>query len=125
MAPVRNVPAGTITRPPPEPAQVAIAAAKAAVFIVVPSPTAPKSVTRKCRRGNRGRRTEATIRSAAASAGDRAGRTDPGLAASTGAATPRALRRNMVRRSISDIVVLPGGMRGSLGVIAGRVMEVG
>src|SRR5580693_6438225 len=69
MAPVRKLPGGTITCPPPARLQAAMAAAKAAVFIVVPSPTAPKWVTSKFRGGNHGRRTEATIRSAARSQG--------------------------------------------------------
>src|SRR5580692_3476709 len=62
MAPVRKLPGGTITCPPP-------ARLQAAVVIVVPSPTAPKWVTSKFRGGNHGRRTEATIRSAARSQG--------------------------------------------------------
>src|SRR5690242_20788449 len=63
MAPVRKVPGGTSTCPPPARWQAAMAAAKAAVFLVVPSPFAPNRVTGKVRGGNQGRRTEATIRS--------------------------------------------------------------
>jgi hypothetical protein len=48
-----------------------MAAANAAVQSVVPSPTAPNRVTGKNRRGNHGRRTEATMRSAARSMADR------------------------------------------------------
>src|ERR1700728_4048574 len=69
IAPVKNVPAGTITWPPPHRSQAAIAALNAAVQSVTPSPAAPNLVTGKYLLGNRGRRTDATIRSAAASAG--------------------------------------------------------
>ena len=70
MAPVKNCPDGTITCPPPARLQAAMAAANAAVQSVLPSPTAPKRVTGKNRRGNHGRRTEATMRSAARSDAD-------------------------------------------------------
>src|ERR1700691_225960 len=58
MAPVRKVPDGTTTWPPPARWQAAIAAAKAAVFLVLPSPTAPKAVTGKSLGGNQGRSRE-------------------------------------------------------------------
>src|SRR5580692_11386137 len=129
MAPVRKVPGGTTTWPPPERWQAAIAAAKAAVFLVMPSPTAPKPVTGKFRGGNQGRRTEATIRSAARSAADRKAPVErevrevlakagasPAEAstgdARTGTVRPMAPRRSMERRSISRDILVLRGVRG-------------
>src|ERR1700728_2462475 len=123
IAPVKNVPAGTITWPPPHRLQAAIAALHAAVQSVTPSPTAPNLVIGKYLPGNRGRRTDATIRSAAASAGSQVRAARPvkalplAVAAPAGAASSRIARalapaipdsRSSERRSISwDIFVLP------------------
>src|SRR5581483_2899378 len=118
MAPVRNVPPdGTITCPPPARLHALIAAANAAVFLVTPSPTAPKSVIGKCRGRNRGRRIEATIRSAAASAGMRldcgvveasAVADRAAVAVKVALAPASAPRRRTVRLSRwSDIGILP------------------
>src|SRR5580698_6785370 len=125
MAPVRKLPGGTITCPPPARLQAAMAAAKAAVFIVVPSPTAPKWVTSKFRGGNHGRRTEATIRSAARSQGGLGGLEAPprpggvwggssprgniAPVARAGTARPSAPRRSRLRRSISCDMLPPRG----------------
>src|SRR5262245_58352640 len=57
MAPVRYLPGGTSTRPPPSLAQSAIALLIAALLSVVPSPRAPKSVILNSRAGNCGART--------------------------------------------------------------------
>ena len=45
IGPVRKMPAGTTSRPPPCLFRVLMALAKALVFIVTPSATAPKSVS--------------------------------------------------------------------------------
>ena len=92
MAPVRNSPGGTTTCPPPARLQAVIAAANASVHSLVPSPTAPKRVTGNNRPGKRGRRTEATIRSAARFTAER-GRLDglPAMAALTFAAPAQRL----------------------------------
>src|ERR1700690_431778 len=58
IGPVKNVPAGTTTRPPPRAEQSAMALANAPVFSVVPSPTPPYRVTSQSTFGNVG----ATIR---------------------------------------------------------------
>src|SRR5438046_6006352 len=47
IGPVKKVPSGTTTFPPPAFAQASMALAKALVFAVFPSPTAPNSVTLK------------------------------------------------------------------------------
>ena len=120
---MKNVPAGTITWPPPHRLQVAIAALNAAVQSVTPSPTAPNLVIGKYLLGNRGRRTDATIRSAAASAGSQVRPVRPvkalplAVAAPAGPASSGIARvlapaiadsRSSERRSISwDIFVLP------------------
>ena len=80
MAPVKNWPGGTITCPPPARLQAAMAAANAWVQSVVPSPTAPNFVTGKNRGGKKGRRTEATMRSAARSMADQGPERRPGRA---------------------------------------------
>src|SRR3954470_20674020 len=54
MAPVRNVPAGTSTRPPPALVHAAMALAIAAVFSVVPSDLAPNVVMSNTRLANVG-----------------------------------------------------------------------
>src|ERR1017187_9710482 len=123
IAPVKNVPAGTMTWPPRR-LHAAIASRNAPVQSVTPSPTAPKLVTGNNRSGNLGRRTDATMRSAAASAllsptaaawpvwAADALAADPRAESSSGAARApapvTAVRRSIARRSISwDIFVLP------------------
>src|ERR1051325_10573013 len=54
MGPVKNVPAGTTTRPPPALLQAEIALPKGTVQSALPSPTAPYFVTSKSRLGNVG-----------------------------------------------------------------------
>src|SRR2546422_7110507 len=54
MAPVSQTPAGTVTWPPPEALQAAMASRKAPVSSDRPSPRAPKSVTGKVALGKRG-----------------------------------------------------------------------
>src|ERR1039458_9116463 len=123
IAPVKNVPAGTMTWPPRR-LHAAIASRNAPVQSVTPSPTAPKLVTGNNRSGNLGRRTDAHMRAAAASAllsptaaawpvwAADALAADPRAESSSGAARApapvTAVRRSIARRSISwDIFVLP------------------
>src|SRR5215218_862242 len=54
IGPVRNVPAGTTTRPPPAALHSATASRKASVQSVAPSPFAPNRVTGNVRAGMRG-----------------------------------------------------------------------
>src|SRR4030095_8082573 len=54
MAPVRNLPSGTTTFPPPSLAHAAMASAKAFVQLVCPSPAAPNFVTSNSFDGNCG-----------------------------------------------------------------------
>src|SRR5262245_28806021 len=54
IAPVRKVPAGTTTRPPPAALQAAIALRNAAVQSALPSPLAPYEVIAKSLAGNVG-----------------------------------------------------------------------
>src|SRR3954451_9267925 len=89
-APVRKVPAGTTTRPPPAWWQAAIALAIAAVQSVVPSPTAPKPVIGKSRAGKVGTVMRATIASARAQGlATNAAHADVHKAGASSAAVPR------------------------------------
>src|ERR1700748_1763584 len=68
MAPVRNSPSGTTTRPPPLSAQASIARAIASAQSVLPSATAPNFVMTKSRRGNFGAWMRFKIRASSAHA---------------------------------------------------------
>src|SRR6476660_6122256 len=54
MAPVKKVPNGTITLPPPCLLQASMAFLNASVFNVLPSPTAPYFVIKNCLAAKRG-----------------------------------------------------------------------
>src|SRR6266446_713396 len=69
MAPVRNSPAGTTTRPPPALPQASMALRKASVQSVLPSAFAPKPITEKSRAGNVGALMRAKMRGANISQG--------------------------------------------------------
>src|SRR5262245_49689326 len=66
IGPVSQVPGGTTIRPPCARLAAATACANAAVFLVTPSPTAPKSAMLNCRRWNCGRANAGTSNGALA-----------------------------------------------------------
>ena len=130
---MKNCPDGTTTCPPPARLQAAMAAANAAVQSVVPSPTAPNRVIGKYRGGKCGRRTEATMRSAARSNADHgpdgwlgrlvaaltfAAPAHSGLVKAPAPASAEA--RSRARRLISFGIELPPGEWGYSGGCAGR-----
>src|SRR3954471_14181686 len=96
MAPVRNVPAGTSTRPPPALAHSAMALAIAAVFSVVPSARAPNAVMSNTRLANVGAFTRRAMPAARAQASAEGVWARDARAAANDSALPMNSRRRMV-----------------------------
>src|SRR3954447_9735893 len=110
-APVRKVPAGTTTRPPPAALQAAIALAIGAVQSVVPSPTAPKAVIGKSRAGKVGTVMRATIMSARAQGlatnAALAGVHRPGISSEAAPRPEAARNERRLRRGLRLAGVMP------------------